>query len=286
MFRPIAVTILSALTVVSAKAEDIQAVDAVACSQRYKAQLEYGVPEGQAGQNAEAVITGWGIEPRHWGLERVTVVNNKITQAPALAFFYPKGSINPSNESAPKGGAGFYINGRIPKNLTAACLQYSVYFPEGFEFGKGGKLPGLYGGRNEKGESASGCRAGGGDFGFSTRYMWREEGAGSLYAYLPGKSETCGKYIGKGSWHFTPGKWVQLEQEVVLNTPGKEDGIVRVWVDGRQVISLTDAVIREREDVAIDGVFFVSFFGGKEPEWASPRDQSAQFSGVKLFLRQ
>ena len=31
-------------------------------------------------------------------------------------------------------------------NSTTVMLEYSVYFPKNFDFVKGGKLPGLYGG--------------------------------------------------------------------------------------------------------------------------------------------
>lgn len=61
---------------------------------------------------------------------------------------YPKGSMDPSQTSAPIGGAEFYAN---PMDVTFAqnvTLEYEVYFPLDFDFAKGGKLPGLYGGRN------------------------------------------------------------------------------------------------------------------------------------------
>lgn len=62
----------------------------------------------------------------------------------SLQVFYPSGSINPGNK--PQGGAEFYAK---PIDLTLAqnaSLEYSVYFPFDFDFVKGGKLPGLYGG--------------------------------------------------------------------------------------------------------------------------------------------
>ena len=62
----------------------------------------------------------------------------------SMQIFYPSGSINPGN--SPQGGTEFYAH---PLDLRAAnnvTLEYSVYFPEDFDFVKGGKLPGLYGG--------------------------------------------------------------------------------------------------------------------------------------------
>lgn len=62
----------------------------------------------------------------------------------ALQILYPQGSINP--KSSPQGGAEFYAHPLDLKKATNTTLQYSVYFPHDFDFVKGGKLPGLYGG--------------------------------------------------------------------------------------------------------------------------------------------
>lgn len=86
---------------------------------------------------------------------------------------FPAGSVNPSN--TPRGGADFYA---APLDLSKASnvtLEYSVFFPHDFDFVKGGKLPGLYGGHEgcSGGDDASDC--------WSTRMMWRKDGAGELY---------------------------------------------------------------------------------------------------------
>lgn len=62
----------------------------------------------------------------------------------AMQAHYPKGSFKPS--AKPQGGVSFYAPGPASVDLTTAkeaTLSYSVFFPEGFEFVKGGKLPGL-----------------------------------------------------------------------------------------------------------------------------------------------
>jgi hypothetical protein len=261
-----------------------RADDILPCSQRYPHAVTYPLFNSDVGKNPEPVLESWGVETSRWGWERIRIVQHDDSSQPALEFFYPRGSINPSNDAAPQGGASLYINGGFQPPVKSACLHYRVYFPEGFAFGKGGKLPGLYGGRNSKGESAAGCRKGIVEDAFSTRYMWRENGAGSLYAYFPGKEAVCGEYIGKGSWYFRPGQWTVLEQEVVLNDPAASNGIVRVWANGDLVIDQPNIVLRTKENISIDGIFFVSFFGGKEAAWASPADQRVTFSDVKVFF--
>lgn len=96
-----------------------------------------------------------------------------------LQIFYPKDSVNP--RASPQGGSQFYAS---PLDITKAkniTFEYDVFFPSDFEWVKGGKLPGLYGGRTRcsGGDPALDC--------FSTRLMWRADGAGELYLV---KSET------------------------------------------------------------------------------------------------
>ena len=90
-----------------------------------------------------------------------------------LQLFYPKDSINPAKW--PKGGSEFYAAPLDISNANSVTLEYKVFFPGDFEWVKGGKLPGLYGGRTRcsGGDPALDC--------FSTRMMWRAGGAGELY---------------------------------------------------------------------------------------------------------
>lgn len=68
--------------------------------------------------------------------------------------FFPKGSINPGNKTAPPGGFGFYLSGgdAFTKALKESVnkgevvdviMGYEVFFEEGWQWGKGGKLPGI-----------------------------------------------------------------------------------------------------------------------------------------------
>ena len=61
-----------------------------------------------------------------------------------LKAHYPKGSYTFGH--SPEGGFSFYATGPDNFNLEnakEATLSYSVYFEDGFDFQKGGKLPGF-----------------------------------------------------------------------------------------------------------------------------------------------
>jgi len=196
-----------------------------------------------------------------------------------------------------------------------------VFFPAGFDFVKGGKLPGLYGGRPgcSGGDPALDC--------FSTRLMWRTNGAGELYLYAArnkqgpsvcdtGPKSDCstpyGLSIGRGSFHFAPGNWTNVKQTVVLNTPGLADGEFGLKVNGHSVMEVQDVYYRgEAQPVTPDsslyplvldarnpkssavgsngvvgfvGIFFSTFFGGHEADFATPEDQMTYFKDFEVII--
>ncbi|MCK9903031.1 hypothetical protein CC117_29520 [Parafrankia colletiae] len=187
---------------------------------------------------------------------------------------YPAGSasqLSVQEDGAPSGGAQAYLlfRGGPRDDLF---LSYRVRFQSGFRFARGGKLPGLFGGTH-----VAGGHTPDGTNGFSTRYMWRDGGKGQIYAYLP-LSRDYGTTLGLGTWEFVPGRWAAIQQRVRLNTPGRADGSVTVWVDGRGVFHQDGMLFRSTPALRIDGVFFSTFFGGDDLSWASPIDQYADFA--------
>lgn len=194
-----------------------------------------------------------------------------------LRVRYPKGSVDPSmHETAgrPLGGAQWYGQ-EIPPTDTI-YLRYYLRCAEDFDFVRGGKLPGLFGGVR-----CSGGKIPDGTDGFSTRFMWRAKGDGEVYAYLP-TSEHFGASLGRGKWQFVPGKWHCIEQHVVLNSPGARDGSVTVWLDGRQVFQQKNLLYRTVDTLQIEGIFFSTFFGGSDDRWATPRDTHIDFANFAL----
>jgi hypothetical protein len=73
--------------------------------------------------------------------------------------------------------SGFSWYSMLPKASTEISMSYRLKFSPGFDWKKGGKLPGLCGGEG-KGNAACpvGCSTVSKDRGFSTRLMWREDG--------------------------------------------------------------------------------------------------------------
>jgi hypothetical protein len=205
-----------------------------------------------------------------------------------MRVVYPKGSFKPSASIV--GGIGFYAN---PVNLASAktvTLEYKVFFPVGFDFVKGGKLPGLYGGHKScsGGKSAATC--------FSTRFMWRTGGMGELYSYADQSKQlpalcsvpplsicnpAYGISSGRGAFTFATGKWTALKQIITLNTVGKMDGSFNIYANGVLVISYNQMNWRN-SDFGFLGIDFETFFGGSDSSWASPKEQFSYFKDFSL----
>ncbi|KAM5542808.1 hypothetical protein V8D89_003769 [Ganoderma adspersum] len=230
--------------------------------------------------------------------------SHNVVKAPdgvsSIQSKYPKGSFKPS--ATPRGGISFYAPGPEDVDLTAAAeatLSYSVLFEDGFDFVKGGKLPGLYGGNSDA--EAIGCSGGRRDNGcFSARFMWRTSGAGELYTYLPPDSpenkavctvppksdcnDVFGASVGRGAFKFTPGKRNTIGQRIRLNDVGKANGELELFVDGKSVFTVPGLVLRTAASGRIRGIQMQSFFGGNDASWATPKDQNVFFGDFSVAI--
>ncbi|WWC71421.1 uncharacterized protein I206_105377 [Kwoniella pini CBS 10737] len=227
-------------------------------------------------------------------------------EAPVLRIEYPQGSY-----SKKTGGTQFYADPLMSTDAKVASsssgsnttttgqyermmLSYDVWFPSGYAWNQGGKLPGLRGGPDPKG--CSGGNQTDGTTCFSTRLMWRPNGAGEVYAYIPTSQKnfcsqsqvTCnsdyGTSLARGSFSFVTGQWQTIQLLVILNEVGTANGIVELWYNGVQALSFQNLVIRTSTNLnSVGGLFFSSFFGGDDSSWATPTDQFVYFKNIQLY---
>ena len=160
-------------------------------------------------------------------------------------------------------------------------MQYDVKFHKDFDFVKGGKMPGLYGGTVH-----SGCNLPDGTNGFSTRYMWGPDGFFYLYLYAvenESKGYSCGQDNGKGNLQLQKDKWMTMKQFIKLNDPGQSNGVAAVYVDGVLAIERTDIMYRTTDTLKIEGILFSTFFGGSALDWRSTKDEKASFRNFRYY---
>jgi hypothetical protein len=224
----------------------------------------------------------------------------------AMKAHYPEGSYTFGHQ--PQGGLSFYAPGPSSVDLTSAkevTFGYSVFFEEGFAFNKGGKLPGIYGGNSD--DEAIGCSGGRRSTAcFSARLMWRSNGAGEFYTYLPPYDNegfspnrkqcdvppfsecnpTFGASVGRGAFRFTAGQWTTISERVRLNDVGQANGELELFAGGQSVIRVTGLILRDSAAGKIRGIQMQTFFGGGSSSFASPRDQDVYFSDFSVAITQ
>ncbi len=228
----------------------------------------------------------WGIA---WNsrADENEIISNDFLGEKSLRVNYPKNGLGPDET-----GLQFPV---VLSNMTNLAdsfyeelyLRYYVKFEEGFDFRRGGKLPGLMGGGD------SWARSGGnqpnGNNGWTLRFMWVENGKLIVYAYVPKSAN--GKWgeelWGQGidcSFTIQQGKWHCIEQYVNVGTPNKDDGILKVWIDGEKKVEISDMRFWDVENNygRIGGFYFSTFHGGNTPDWCPLNDSFVQFDGFIL----
>ncbi len=136
----------------------------------------------------------------------------------------------------------------------------------------GGKLPGISG---TYGRAGWGGRPVHGNDGWSARGLFVSKNGGTsttigFYCY---HADMRGKY--GDNFRFKPalehGRWYCIEQYCKLNTPapqgerGKNDGILRGWIDGNLAFEKTDIRFRDTDMLKIQDVWVNVYHGGETP---------------------
>ena len=154
---------------------------------------------------------------------------------------------------------------------------------------EGGKMPGISG---TYGVAGWGGRPSDGTNGWSARGAFHrtipeDNPLGGLhpmgtYCY---HADMQGRY--GSTWLWTRGyrgflennRWYSVEQQLRLNTPGEQDGVLRAWIDGRLAFEKTDIRFRREEELKIEQVWMNVYHGGSRP---SPRDQHLYIDNVVI----
>lgn len=159
-------------------------------------------------------------------------------------------------------------------------LSYDLRIDPGFDFSRGGKLPGLgpetpvTGGRSMTAA------------GWSARPMWREEGLLTSYTYHQDKKIGTGDYRRSDGVFLPRGRYVAITVQVRVNSgPEASDGRVAIYLDGDLSVSHQDLRLRRTkgDDGAIARLLFSVFHGGNDASWA-PRNSEGEFATVNAVF--
>jgi len=208
-----------------------------------------------------------------------------------LAVKYPKNKYGTKNT-----GAQWQME--LGGTYNEVYLNYSVKFKKGFDFVRGGKLPGLAGGTAPTGNVAAN-----GYNGWTTRMMWRTFHTGN-----PGSPKqtttnaiSYAKHIDSGFDNegriedetffldsdnelsqFKSNRWYNISQRVKMNDPFVANGIIQIWVDDKLVINKRNVEFRNTYALGIDQMYFSTFFGGGW-SWRTSKYETAYFDNFLII---
>lgn len=156
----------------------------------------------------------------------------------------------------------------------------------------GGKLPGFAG---TYGRAGWGMRKSTGRDGWSMRGGFfvraaqanpmRGSTAVGTYAYHAAIQESAGE-----PWFWPLGRiaalqnnrWYSIEQYFKVNTPGRSDGVLRAWIDGRLAVERTNIAVRDTDSIRIETVWMNVYHGGT---LQAPRDMHLYIDNVVIARR-
>lgn len=192
---------------------------------------------------------------------------------------------------------GMWTYATIGRSATTKTLEYDVkfgYVTAAFDWGWGGKILGLGGGK-----TYSGCVDTSDGLGWTSRLMWRvdEDGKAYLmpYIYHVDKPAACGdhfdaKYYGQNRKGLKSGQWYRVRMDVKMNEGSKHNGRLKISVRERNGDQLSkETVLLEKKDIRFatqeeglvtDQLLTGVFRGGSTLDWATPKDDFIFFDNI------
>ncbi|MFY0606474.1 MAG: T9SS type A sorting domain-containing protein [Cyclobacteriaceae bacterium] len=200
--------------------------------------------------------------------------------------------------NAAGGPNGGFLFDREFEGVEEAMLEYKVKFDANFTWATGGKLPGLGGTSSERnGSIPSGCVSTSSEYskiGFSCRLMWVTNIAHTIpariiaYVYHPNRPKNCGENF-VVIRDIKKDQWYTIRQYIKLNTPGQNDGTLRMYVNDELLFEKEDFQYRlaGKEDVKINALIMNTYRGGAATDewWWSPNTDYTYFDDFKVWTK-
>jgi len=172
--------------------------------------------------------------------------------------------------------AGSQWSTKFENSYNELLFQFDVKFDSNFCFVKGGKLPGLAGGKaNTGGKKPNGMD------GWSARMMFWEEGKLCFWIYHKNQPGEFGDSLffkkNNNYFKFQRGIWYTIKHHIYLNKPGKKNGLIEGYINDTLWACRNNIEFRSIEGLKIDQLIFSVFMGGDEPIYQSEKEERIYF---------
>ncbi len=172
---------------------------------------------------------------------------------------------------------------QLGKEPEEIYFQYSLRFANDWNPKRGGKLPGIAG---TYGKAGWGGRKVNGRDGWSARGLFSGQKNGRTpIGYYCYHADMQGRYGSHWVWeiedlgYLANNRWYRIKQYAKMNTPGKNDGILRGWVDGKLAFENTDIRMRDVDALKIETVWINVYLGGT---WSAESEHHLYIDNVTI----
>lgn len=184
-------------------------------------------------------------------------------------------------ENSAASASGLVANNILDNTYESLTMEYNVKFQDGFDWSRGGKLPGISGGDGNTGNDKADDGKG-----WSVRLMWREGGKLIPYVYHYNQPETYGDKFGVSNLtYFEDNRWYTIKIKVTVNTGSNSNGSLEIDVDGVKLFSKDDICYATEDGKReINKIRWAIFRGGSDSTWYSQYTQHIYFDDVKIYV--
>jgi hypothetical protein len=172
---------------------------------------------------------------------------------------------------------------RLGTEPESIYFRYYLRLADDWNPVRGGKLPGISG---TYGRAGWGGRPSNGRNGWSARGLFEGQRDGQTpVGYYCYHADMRGRYGSNWTWdtekrgYLENNRWYCIEQYAKMNTPGKNDGILRGWVDGQPAFEKTDVRMRDVDTLRIEAVWLNVYLGGT---WVAKSDNHLYIDNVLI----
>lgn len=181
------------------------------------------------------------------------------------------------------GSIQYRFKERLGSEPEEVYFRYYLRLGDDWDPERGGKLPGIGG---TYGRAGWGGRPSNGRDGWSARgqFNGRKDGKTPIGFYCY-HADMKGRYGSNWIWekdklgYLENNRWYCIEQYAKMNTPGKNDGILRGWVDGRAAFERKDVRMRDIAELKIECIWINIYHGGT---WPAPSDDHLYIDNVVI----
>jgi|GEM_PF-534743 len=177
----------------------------------------------------------------------------------------------------------YRFKGQVGQEPQEIYFRYYLRLADDWNPAGGGKMPGISG---TYGRAGWGGRPSDGRNGWSARGQFNRQVDGKTpVGYYCYHADMKGRYGSNWIWdtekrgYLENNRWYCIEQYVKMNTPGKNDGILRGWVDGQPAFEKTDVRMRDVDILRIEAVWLNLYLGGS---WVAKSDHHLYIDDVVI----